>query len=114
MGKRKGVCGHNIDADGDVEINPWQRLANAIVKQAANDYRAAAKVIDRATPRQIERARQPDPKRSSDNLRRKMQTLDECTRFFRSGWYMMLTDLDGEVLIEKLERERCERKEKKR
>lgn len=58
-------------------------LANAIVTQAANDYRDA---LNRNHPRR----------------------LLEIEKFFRSKWYRILTKVDGEYLIEKLKKEHIE------
>ena len=64
------------------------RLANAIVITAAKDYRAALKKL----------------KRNPGN-KDAMATAMECERFFRSKWYMALTTVDGEWLINKLRQE---------
>lgn len=61
-------------------IEPYQELANAIIIQAANDYRKALKYDDRGMKR-------------------------DCLRFFRSEWFQILTKIDGEALIEKLKSE---------
>ncbi len=57
-----------------------ENLANGIVVQACEDYRAALKWDDE-------------------------QAITEIERFFRSGWYKMLTSIDGEYLISKLRKE---------
>ena len=67
------------------DIRPWQRLANAIVKQAAHDYRSALHGL------------QLDPT-SHSALAKKY----EVERYFRSEWQMLLTKLDGEYLIEQI------------
>ena len=69
-------------------MNPSENLANAIVLSAANDYRDALKKLARG-------------RRNSDAERTKV----ECLRFFRSAWFGILTTLDPEVLIEKLDAE---------
>ena len=61
-------------------MDGYERLANGIILQAVKDYRIAKSP---ATRRSIE-------------------------RFFRSDWFKMLTDLDGEDLIERLREERKE------
>ncbi|MBR3429427.1 MAG: hypothetical protein IKG87_04940 [Clostridia bacterium] len=62
--------------------DPYERLANAIVLQAVSDYRVALKKI-KAHPKNREAI--------SEAL--------EIEKFFRSGWYSILTDVDGEYLI---------------
>jgi hypothetical protein len=57
-----------------------ENLANGIVGQACEDYRAALKWDEE-------------------------QAITEIERFFRSGWYKMLTSIDGEYLISKLRKE---------
>lgn len=57
---------------------PHSALANAIIIQAAKDYR---------------RTHFP-------------QVRSEIKRFFRSEWFTVLTDVDGETIIRKLEQER--------
>ena len=68
--------------------NPYERLTNAIILQAASDYRVALKKI-KARPKNRE-------------------AIDEALRiesFFRSDWYQALTSVDGEYLIERLQDE---------
>ena len=69
-------------------MDPYENLANAIVLSAANEYRDALKKLARG-------------RRNSDAERTKA----ECLRFFRSGWFGILTSLDPEVLIDKLDAE---------
>ncbi len=69
-------------------MTPYQRLANAIVEQAAKDYRSALKALAR----------------DSDNayIQNEVKSLE---RFFRSRWYGILTNVDGDYLIDKLREE---------
>ena len=63
-------------------MDPYQALANAIVEMAAKDYAVALKY----------HYAHPHLKEYADEVK----TLE---RFFRSGWYGMLTNLDGELLM---------------
>lgn len=63
-------------------MESYQALANAIVELAVKDYKKALK----------QHYRFPSSKEYAD----KVTSLE---RFFRSGWYGMLTDLDGEYLM---------------
>ena len=63
-------------------MNPYQALANAIVELAVKDYKKALK----------QHYRFPNNKDYADSV-------TSLERFFRSGWYGMLTDLDGEYLM---------------
>lgn len=70
------------------EITPYENLANAIVLQAAKDYRAARRKLKKKPGNTLVQAE-----------------IDSIERFFRSGWYKCLTDVDGEMLIRKLREE---------
>lgn len=63
-------------------MEPYQALANAIVELAVKDYKTALK----------QHCRFPENKDYRD-------TVAGLERFFRSGWYETLTDLDGEYLM---------------
>jgi len=58
--------------------DPYENLANAIVLQAVKDYR----------------------------LHDDEQELASIERFFRSGWFGVLTRIDPEMLISKLRKEK--------
>ena len=75
-------------ANKNLAEDPYERLANAIVLQAVSDYRVALKKI-KAHPKNREAI--------SEAL--------EIEKFFRSGWYSILTDVDGEYLIRRLQDE---------
>ena len=68
-------------------MEPYQALANAIVELAVKDYRTALKY----------HYRHPDKKEYADEVK-------NLERFFRSGWYGMLTDLDSEDLMTSVRR----------
>lgn len=68
-------------------MEPYQALANAIVELAVKDYRTALKY----------HYRHPDKKEYADEVK-------NLERFFRSGWYGMLTDLDSEYLMTSVRR----------
>ncbi|MBQ8835598.1 MAG: hypothetical protein IJX67_01480 [Oscillospiraceae bacterium] len=63
-------------------MDPYQALANAIVEVAVQDYKTALKY----------HYRHPDRREYADEV-------SSLERFFRSGWYGMLTNLDGELLM---------------
>ncbi|MGO5335849.1 hypothetical protein ACTQZS_03435 [Bilifractor sp. LCP19S3_H10] len=65
--------------------DPYQNLANAIVAQAAQDYLSALKRL----------------KKNSRN-RTAMDEAMQLEKFFHSGWYEILTDVDPDYLIRKL------------
>ncbi len=76
--------------------DPYQNLANAIVLQAAQDWRTAY----RATKRSY-----------GEYSRMSWSRVYECEKFFRSAWFRALTNdnIDGELLIKQLRKEEDER-----
>ena len=69
----------------------YRNLANAIIIQAANDYRKAL-----------------DGKSYYYNKTPEM-VIKEVERFFHSSWYRLLTKIDGDFIIEQLHREHNEK-----
>jgi hypothetical protein len=78
----------------------WESLANAIVEQAANDYRRS---FDREKNYRIKRSK-----------KYKVVDRDEVLSFFHSPWYEMLTNVDPDFIIEKLNEELEDKGLKKR
>lgn len=62
-------------------MTPYQLLANAIIMQAVKDYRRTKNPADRK----------------------------ELENFFRSEWFSFLSNLNGEVLLEQLQKEAVRR-----
>lgn len=68
--------------------NPYEDLANAIILQAVKDYRQALISLQKHTKNT------------------KAQSIKkDVERFFLSGWFVELTDLDGQMLLNKLQKE---------
>lgn len=75
----------------------WQILGNAVVLQAVADWRNSYKYImkhHRSTSTRIQ-----------NRVILARAKKDECERFFRSEWFKVLTDLDGEALLTNLKKE---------
>ena len=68
--------------------DPWESLSNAIILQAVKDYREARK------------KHRKWPKNEDAKL-----MIADCEAFFRSDWFRDLTELDGEMLLRKLQEE---------
>ena len=66
----------------------YEILANAIVEQAAKDYRWARTLLAK----------------DAENVAAAAMR-SETERFFRSAWFGQLTSLDGEWVLEKVEEE---------
>lgn len=62
-----------------IRATQYQDLANGIIEQAAKDYVEALQLDDE-------------------------RTIRECERFFMSTWFEVLTEMDGEVIMEKLQK----------
>ncbi|MDO4493993.1 MAG: hypothetical protein Q4C53_08940 [Clostridia bacterium] len=69
-------------------MDGYEALANAIVLQAAEDYRLLARL----------RARNPHSERIA-------ALLEQTGEFFLSRWYGALTAVDGAMLLRRLENE---------
>ena len=63
-------------------------LRNAVVMQSVQDWRDAVK-----------RLRKKPDNDQAEKIRR------ECEHFFRSGWFLFWTEIDGKKLLTQLERE---------
>lgn len=63
-----------------------ENLANAIILQAVKDYRKALKGY-------------------SIDGRNCSSVVSECERFFRSEWFRVLTNVNGEYLITRIRKE---------
>ena len=72
-------------------MDRYEKLANAIILQAVKDYRDALNTLWRNTNKVSANA-----------------VNFEVGRFFRSSWYTVLTSVDGEMLIRKLQEEASE------
>jgi hypothetical protein len=66
----------------------WMDLAGSIILKAVDDYRRAMRKVRRC----------PGAEKSQAQIR-------ECERFFRSDWFRVLTEVDGEDLIRQLRSE---------
>lgn len=66
----------------------WERLAQAIILKAVEDYRAARRRVRRF----------PDQKMAQATIR-------EVERFILSDWFAQLTDVDGKYLLQRLKEE---------
>ena len=77
---------------------PYENLANAIIVQAAKDYR------DQMLWLKAHRPLDEDDEKDADYIDAVAEK-ESIERFFLGGWFSMLTDLDGKVLLEKL---KCE------
>lgn len=84
-------------------MEPYANLANAIIIQAVKDYRQALYFLKRHphTPElDTEEAKKDKRKRVlRDKIIKNEGERDGVERFSRSGWFEILSDLDGEDLM---------------
>lgn len=69
--------------------NPYANLANAIVLQAVKDFRKCIKVV----------------KRNGQNKEQAIKGMREIVGFIKSPWFRVLTNLDPQILLKKLQEE---------
>lgn len=68
--------------------DPYENLASAIVMQAVKDWRDARHKLKKR------------PKNEDARI-----MMEECESFFLSPWFETLTNLDGEMVLNKLKQE---------
>ncbi len=66
----------------------YRELANAVVVQAAVDYRTALRQLKR-----------------NPTYKKAIKMRRECERFFRSEWFQLLSGADGQALMQILKKE---------
>lgn len=69
-------------------MDPYEKLANAIILAAVKDYRSALKSLNCHPNNTVAQA-----------------NADTLERFFHSAWYSILTSVDGEMLVRRLREE---------
>ena len=69
--------------------NPYANLANAIILQAVKDFRKCIKV----------------GKRNGRNKEQAIREMRKIVEFIKSPWFRVLTNLDPQILLKKLEEE---------
>lgn len=70
-------------------LSPWQKLANAIVEQAVKDFRIAQARV-KANPQNADHAK---------------AEVSQLEHFFRSQWFEVLTNVDGNLVLSRLRKE---------
>jgi hypothetical protein len=84
-------------------MEPYESLANAIIVQAVKDYREALHFLKRHphTPDiDTEEAKEDKRKRAlREKIIQNEGERDDVERFFHSGWFESLSNLDGDALM---------------
>ena len=79
---------------------PYENLANAIIIQAAKDYKSVV--------RQLKKTPVPEPNALKSEKKEYEQLLtkkSEILRFFNSAWYMTLTNVEPQISNRNIEKE---------
>ena len=87
-------------------MESYERLVNAIIVQAVKDYRKAIRFL-KHHPHTPDLDNDPQQNALRDKVIKNENERDAIAHFFRSGWFAMLSNLDGELLLKKL----CEMEE---
>ena len=82
-------------------MESYERLASAIIIEAVKDYRKAIRFL-KHHPHTPELDNDPQQNALRDKVIKNENERDATERFFRSGWFEMLSSLDGEVLLKKV------------
>ena len=82
-------------------MEPYQILASAVIIQAVKDYRKALRFV-KHHPQPPELDHDPQQHARRDQVIKNENERDAIAHFFRSGWFAMLSNLDGELLLKKL------------
>lgn len=88
-----------------------QVLAHGIIVQAARDYFDYRKSMERVEAKLKKKGGEDETLASS--LKRATSKFNEIVRFFRSNWYKLLCNIDGEIMLEMLDKEYKDRNRKK-
>ena len=77
-----------IEREHTITIDPYEELANAIVEQAAKDYREMRRKL----------------KKNPNDMTARGQ-MGEVVKFFHSRWFGILTDANPDYILEQLKEE---------
>ena len=76
-------------------MDGYEALANAIIIQAASDYRTARKVINS----------KPEALEEDKYYKKAVKVRDECREFFEGDWISVLTRVNGKDMLRALDKE---------
>lgn len=82
-------------------MEPYQRLASAVIIQAVKDYRKALRFL-KHHPQPPDLDQDPQQHGRRDQVIKHEHERAALEHFFRSEWFAMLSALDGQLLLKKL------------
>ncbi len=86
-------------------MTPYENLANAIVVQAYKDYIIYFKRIRRLEAADIQRMNEKAKAKHCKKLEKARKDFDEVIDFFYSPLYGILTSVEPQIILDKLEAE---------
>lgn len=88
-------------------MDPYEALANAVIIQAAKDYRASRRKYTNLMKKKPVKWSEKDPRWTKwQNKKIDIEAeLTELKRFFYSGWFNCLSKADGPALYKRLREE---------
>ncbi len=86
-------------------MTPYENLANAIIIQAYKDYIAYYKKLRRLETADMQHMSERFREKHRKKIRKARQAFDEVIDFFYSPWYGMLTSVDPNIIMDKLDEE---------
>lgn len=90
-------------------MDPYESLANAVIIQAAKDYRAGRRELKKLLSHEpVKKSGEDESVRWKKWNTRKTDVennLSDLKRFFYSQWFTMLSSTDGPALYERLKEE---------
>ena len=101
--RKKAIPTHHFD---QTEL-PWQALANAVVIQAVNDYRGFTRMLRKLQRKTAKAGALSDEERDCLHVRIDYYSyqLREVRTFFRSEDFALYSEVNGPMLLRRLERE---------
>ena len=75
----------------------YMRLALEIIRQSEKDYRGAIRYLKRHKVARTAKER--------EIMSNKRKMIDDCEKFFRSGWFYELAGCDGRILMNRIREE---------
>lgn len=84
------VTGSYLRKNRGLEYENWEDFSNRIILQAVDDYRKAKKEWQKIKRKKAEK------------------TICEIETFFLSDWFMQMTNVDGEKILKRLQKEAAE------
>ena len=94
----------NVKVTKELLKECYENLGNAVVLQAANDYRDSCKKIRKLNKKNVAE-NSKEEKEIKTKIRIEEGNIYKIKRFMQSEYFSLFTNIDGSYLIDKLEEE---------